>query len=37
MIDVPVDEWAIVVLETAEACAARDAQKLAAVSAVTRA
>ncbi len=31
MIDVPVDEWAIVVLATAEACAARDAQKRAAV------
>ena len=30
MIDVPVDEWAIVVLETAEACAARDAEKRAA-------
>jgi citrate lyase beta subunit len=30
MIDVPVDEWAIVVLATAEACAARDAEKLAA-------
>jgi citrate lyase subunit beta / citryl-CoA lyase len=27
MIDVPVDEWAKVVLETAQACAARDAQK----------
>ncbi len=27
MIDVPVDEWAIVVLATAEACAVRDAQK----------
>jgi citrate lyase subunit beta/citryl-CoA lyase len=27
MIDVPVDEWAIVVLAMAEACAARDAQK----------
>lgn len=27
MIDVPVDEWAIVVLATAEACAARDAEK----------
>jgi citrate lyase subunit beta/citryl-CoA lyase len=33
MIDVPVDEWAIVVLATAEACAARDAEKQAAVSA----
>lgn len=31
MIDVPVDEWAIVVLETAAACAARDAEKLAAI------
>ena len=31
MIDVPVDEWAIVVLATAEACAARDAQKRAAL------
>ena len=30
MIDVPVDEWAKVVLAAAEACAARDAQKLAA-------
>ena len=30
MIDVPVDEWAIVVLATAAACAARDAEKLAA-------
>jgi len=30
MIDVPVDEWAIVVLATAEACAARDAAKRAA-------
>jgi citrate lyase subunit beta/citryl-CoA lyase len=29
MIDVPVDEWAIVVLAMAEACAARDAQKKA--------
>ena len=27
MIDVPVDEWAIVVIATAEACAARDAEK----------
>jgi citrate lyase subunit beta/citryl-CoA lyase len=27
MIDVPVDEWAIVVLATAEACAARDEEK----------
>ena len=32
MIDVPVDEWAIVVLETAQACAKRDAEKRAAVS-----
>ena len=32
MIDVPVDEWAIVVLATAEACAARDAEKAAAIS-----
>ena len=31
MIDVPVDEWAIVVLATAEACAARDAEKWAAM------
>ena len=31
MIDVPVDEWAIVVIATAEACAARDAQKRAAL------
>jgi citrate lyase subunit beta/citryl-CoA lyase len=31
MIDVPVDEWAIVVLATAEACAQRDAQKRAAL------
>ena len=30
MIDVPVDEWAIAVLDMAEACAARDAQKKAA-------
>ena len=30
MIDVPVDEWAIVVLEMAEACARRDAEKKAA-------
>ena len=30
MIDVPVDEWAIVVLATAEACSARDAEKAAA-------
>lgn len=33
MIDVPVDEWAIVVLETAQACAKRDAEKAAAISA----
>jgi citrate lyase subunit beta/citryl-CoA lyase len=33
MIDVPVDEWAIVVLAMAEACAARDAEKRAARSA----
>ena len=33
MIDVPVDEWAIVVLATAEACAARDAEKAAAIAA----
>jgi citrate lyase subunit beta/citryl-CoA lyase len=32
MIDVPVDEWAIVVLAMAEACAERDAEKRAAVS-----
>jgi citrate lyase subunit beta/citryl-CoA lyase len=31
MVDVPVDEWAIVVLATAEACAARDAEKRAAL------
>ncbi len=31
MIDVPVDEWAIVVLATAEACARRDARKRAAL------
>ncbi len=31
MIDVPVDEWAIVVLATAEACAARDAEKRSAL------
>jgi citrate lyase subunit beta/citryl-CoA lyase len=31
MIDVPVDEWAIVVLAMAEACAKRDAEKAAAV------
>lgn len=33
MIDVPVDEWAIVVLAMAEACAGRDAQKKAALGA----
>jgi citrate lyase subunit beta/citryl-CoA lyase len=32
MIDVPVDEWAIVVLAMAEACAARDAEKKTALS-----
>lgn len=32
MIDVPVDEWAIVVLAMAEACAKRDAEKAAAMS-----
>jgi citrate lyase subunit beta/citryl-CoA lyase len=31
MIDVPVDEWAIVVIATAEACAAREAEKRAAL------
>ena len=31
MIDVPVDEWAKVVLETASACATRDSQKRAAL------
>ena len=31
MIDVPVDEWAKVVLEMAAACAARDEQKCAAL------
>ncbi|HTD91465.1 MAG TPA: hypothetical protein VK663_12435, partial [Burkholderiales bacterium] len=31
MIDVPVDEWAIVVLAMADACAVRDAQKRTAV------
>jgi citrate lyase subunit beta/citryl-CoA lyase len=31
MIDVPVDEWAIVVLAMAEACAKRDAEKTAAI------
>ena len=34
MIDVPVDEWAIVVLAMAEACAARDAEKQAALTAM---
>ena len=33
MIDVPVDEWAIVVLTMGEACAARDAEKAAAANA----
>jgi citrate lyase subunit beta/citryl-CoA lyase len=37
MIDVPVDEWAIVVLATAEACAARDAEKQTVMSALTNA
>jgi citrate lyase subunit beta/citryl-CoA lyase len=32
MIDVPVDEWAIVVLAMAEACAKRDAEKAASMS-----
>ena len=32
MIDVPVDEWAIVVIAAAEACAARDAEKETAMS-----
>lgn len=36
MIDVPVDEWAIVVLATAEACAARDAEKQAARAALMK-
>jgi citrate lyase subunit beta/citryl-CoA lyase len=35
MIDVPVDEWAIVVLAMAEACAKRDTEKQAAVSKLT--
>lgn len=35
MIDVPVDEWAIVVLAMAEACEARDAEKRAAVASQT--
>jgi citrate lyase subunit beta/citryl-CoA lyase len=35
MIDVPVDEWAIVVLAMAEACAKRDAEKAAAVKRAT--
>ncbi len=34
MIDVPVDEWAIVVIAMAEACAARDAEKKAALAAL---
>jgi citrate lyase subunit beta / citryl-CoA lyase len=36
MIDVPVDEWAIVVIATAEACAKRDAEKRAAVEGLSR-
>lgn len=36
MIDVPVDEWAIVVIEMAEACSRRDAEKAAALAASTR-
>jgi len=35
MIDVPVDEWAIVVLAMAEACAKRDAEKQAAAKAAS--
>jgi citrate lyase subunit beta/citryl-CoA lyase len=35
MIDVPVDEWAKVVIAMAEACAARDAQKQAALGRMT--
>ena len=35
MIDVPVDEWAKVVIAMAEACAARDAQKQAALARLT--
>ena len=35
MIDVPVDEWAIVVMAMAEACAQRDAQKQAALASVS--
>lgn len=35
MIDVPVDEWAIVVIEMAEACTRRDAEKAAALAAST--
>lgn len=31
MIDVPVDEWAFVVLAMSEACAARDAEKRSAL------
>jgi citrate lyase subunit beta/citryl-CoA lyase len=36
MIDVPVDEWAIVVLATADACAAREAAKRAAKARLSR-
>ena len=36
MIDVPVDEWAIVVIATAEACAQRDAEKRAALERTSR-
>jgi citrate lyase subunit beta / citryl-CoA lyase len=35
MIDVPVDEWAIVVLAMAEACSVRDTEKQAALSGIT--
>ena len=35
MIDVPVDEWAIVVLAMAQACAQRDAQKQAALARIS--
>ena len=35
MIDVPVDEWAIVVMAMAEACAQRDAQKQAALARIS--
>ncbi len=35
MIDVPVDEWAKVVIATAEACTARDAEKQAALARLT--